>query len=79
MVFHYTILLILVHIVPTMDICDKKYILATNFQRLRSVDPDYSYHCLPEMDEKTFLDYQNDGIWMYDIKKGGEEVTAFDS
>ena len=54
---------------PTMDIWKNEYILTTNFQRLRSVDPDYSYHCLPEMDEKTFLDYQHDGIWMYDIKK----------
>ena len=54
---------------PTMDIWGKKYILTTNFQRLRTVNPDYSYQCLPLMDDKTFSDYGNDGIWMYDLER----------
>lgn len=53
---------------PTMDIWKKKYILSPNFQRLRSVDPHYSYSCLPEMDETQFNDYDHDGIWIYDIE-----------
>lgn len=54
---------------PTMDIWKQKYILTTNFQRLRSVDPHYSYNCLPEMDEDTFRNYEHDGVWMFDIEK----------
>lgn len=59
---------------PLMDIYNKDYILTTNFQRLRSVDPDYSYHCLPEMDEEDFFDYANDGIWIYDLKKNEKKL-----
>lgn len=55
--------------VPLMDIYGKDYVLTTNYQRLRSVDPDYSYRCLPEMDDSEFYDYANDGIWMYDLKR----------
>lgn len=55
--------------IPLMDIYGKDYVLTTNFLRLRSVDPDYSYTCLPEMEDSEFYDYANDGIWMYDINK----------
>ena len=54
---------------PLMDIYNKDYMLSTNFQRLRSVDPDYSYRCLPEMTDAEFYDYANDGIWIYDLKR----------
>lgn len=53
--------------IATMDIWNKEYILATNFQRLRTVNPDYAYQCIPEMDESSFRDYEHDGIWMYDL------------
>lgn len=53
---------------PLMDIYNKDYILTTNFQRLRSVDSDYSYHCLPEMENEEFFNYDKDGIWIYDLK-----------
>lgn len=54
---------------PTMDIYKEEFILSPNFQRLRSVDPHYSYNCLPEMDETMFDDYDHDGIWEYDIER----------
>lgn len=54
---------------PLMDIYNKEYLLSTNFQRLRSVDSDYSYRCLPVMAENVFFDYENDGIWMFDLEK----------
>lgn len=52
-----------------MDYAGKNYALGTNWQRLISVDPDYSYRCLPELDDKLFYDYADDGIWMYDLRK----------
>ena len=54
---------------PLMDIYNKDYVLTTNYRRLMSVDPDYSYRCIPEMGESEFFDYENDGIWLYDIRK----------
>ena len=53
---------------PLMDIYNKEYILATNFQRLRNVDFDYSYCCLPAMGEKELFDNDKDGIWIYDLR-----------
>ena len=49
---------------PLMDIYSKNFILTTNFQRLKSVDSDYSYHCLPEMEDNEFYNYDKDGIWI---------------
>lgn len=59
----------IVRVIPmaVMDIDGRRYALGTNWQRLRSVDPDYSYSCLPELTEEQFLDYDNDGIWLYDF------------
>ena len=59
---------------PLMDIYLKDYVLTTNYQRLRSVDPDYSYCCLPEMDDSEFYDYDNDGIWLYDLEKENKRL-----
>lgn len=53
--------------IPLMDI-HKDYVLTTNFQRLRSVDPDYCYCCIPEMKNECFYDYCNDGIWFFNLK-----------
>ncbi len=59
---------------PLMDIYQKDYVLTTNYQRLRSVDPDYSYQCLPEMDDNVFKDYEHDGIWRYDLHKDEKQL-----
>jgi len=52
-----------------MDYVGGNYALGTNWQRLITVNPDYSYSCLPKMEYGKFYDYANDGIWMYDLKK----------
>ena len=61
---------------PTMDIFGKDYLLAPNFQRLRTVNYDYAYLTLPELSATDFDNYHDDGVWMYNIKKNEKNLLV---
>lgn len=59
---------------PTMDVVNGKYILSPNFQRLRIIDPCYAYQNLPIPSDEQILDYDHDGIWLYDLEKNNKSL-----
>lgn len=54
---------------PTMDVVEGKYILSPNFQKLQIIDPCYAYQNLTIPTDEQILDYNHDGIWVYDLEK----------
>lgn len=54
---------------PTMDIVNEKYILSLNFQKLQIIDPCYAYQNKPIPTDDLILDYDNDGVWQYDLEE----------
>lgn len=53
---------------PLQDYSKQGFYLGVNYQRLKSYAKEYAYNCLPEMDADKYDDYDNDGIWMVDVK-----------
>lgn len=53
---------------PTMDIANNKYILAPNFHKLQIIDPCYAYNNFPIPSDAQILDYNHDGIWLYELE-----------
>ena len=50
------------------------FFLGVNYQRLRSYAKEYGYYCLPELSEKEFDNYNNDGIWIIDATTGDVQL-----
>ena len=52
------------------DYSCRGFFLGVNYQRLRSYAKEYGYYSMPELSEKDFLEYSQDGIWYIDKRNG---------
>lgn len=55
---------------PVQESYKNEFFLSINYQRLRSMRPDYCYRCKPEMTKAELADHGKDGIWRVDMKSG---------
>ena len=52
---------------PVQDAYKDQYFLSLNYQRLRTLRPDYGYFCLDKMTKFELENIEEDGIWKVDL------------
>ena len=57
---------------PVQDAYKDQYFLSLNYQRLRTLRPDYGYFCLDEMRKSELNQLEGDGIWKVDLASDRE-------
>jgi hypothetical protein len=59
---------------PVQDAYNDQYFLSLNYQRLRTLRPDYGYFCLDKMKKYELDKLDHDGIWKVDIASHNESL-----
>lgn len=55
---------------PVQDSFSTEYFISLNYQRLRTLRPDYGYYNLPGLSQKQLEDLNSDGLWRVDYESG---------